>query len=418
MKHKNTPAVRLPWWQALSLAPDDLLRDAVYRRLWLSILISSVGGQITLLALPLTAALLLHATPTQMGLLTAIEILPFALFSLPSGVWLDRVRKLPVYVAGELTIALAVASVPLAWWMGWLDMAWLYGAGFVIGTVSTTAGSAAQIVLTQVVARERLVEAHAKNALAHSSADVAGPGAAGVWIRLLGAPVALLVDALMLVISAAILRRLPVIEQRPVRTDAHFWRDLRAGLHFVRHQPVLTTLAVVVGGWQFCNNSVLGLQILHASRGLGLNEQAIGLCYAGLGLGTVMASVLGNRLSQWVGPGPAIVIGIAACGLGWLLPALAPSGAAGVAAFVAMLLLTGVGAVLVFINFLALRQSVTPEAYLGRMTSTMRWLILLPAGPGALMGGWLGERFGLPTALGVAGVLQLMHQRDRALPRP
>lgn len=408
MNHKNTTAVRLPWWQSLSLAPDDLLRDAVYRRLWLSILISSVGGQITLLALPLTAALLLHATPTQMGLLTAVEILPFALFSLPSGVWLDRVRKLPVYVAGELTIALAVASVPLAWWMGWLGMAWLYGAGFLIGTVSTTAGSAAQIVLTQVVARERLVEAHAKNALASSSADVAGPGAAGVLIRLLGSPVTLLVDALMLVISAAILRGLPVIEQRPVRTDAHFWRDLRAGLRFVRRQPVLTTLAVVVGGWQFCHNSVLGLQILHATRGLGLSEQAIGLCYAGLGLGTVMASVLGNRLSQRVGPGPAIVIGFAACGLGWLLPALAPSGAAGVAAFVAMLLLTGVGGVLVFINFLALRQSVTPEAYLGRMTSTMRWLIMLPAGPGALMGGWLGEHFGLPTALGTAGVLALI----------
>ena len=399
--------MRLPWWQALRLAPDDLLRDAVYRRLWLSVLISSVGGQITLLALPLTAALLLHATPTQMGLLTAVEMLPFALFSLPSGVWLDRVRKLPVYVAGELTIALAVASVPLAWWMGWLGMTWLYGVGFLIGTVSTTAGSAAQIVLTQVVARERLVEAHAKNALASSSADVAGPGAAGVLIRLLGAPVALLVDALMLVISAAILRKLPVIEQRPVRTDAHFWRDLRAGLRFVRHQPVLITLAVVVGGWQFCNNAVLGLQILHASRGLGLNEQAIGLCYAGLGLGTVMASVLGNRLSQRVGPGPAIVIGFAACGTGWLLPALAPTGAAGVAAFAAMLLLTGVGGVLVFINFLALRQAVTPTAYLGRMTSTMRWLIMLPAGPGALMGGWLGERFGLPTALGAAGVLSL-----------
>ena len=75
------------WWRRLALAPDDLLRDAVYRRLWLSILISSVGGQITLLALPLTAALLLHATPVQMGWLTAVETLPFALFSLPSGVW-------------------------------------------------------------------------------------------------------------------------------------------------------------------------------------------------------------------------------------------------------------------------------------------------------------------------------------------
>ena len=161
---------------AALLPEGDLLREATYRRLWSSILISSLGGQVTLLALPLTAAVLLHASPTQMGVLTFVEILPFVLFSLPSGVWLDRVRKLPVYVIGESTMALVVASVPFAWWMGWLTMPWLYVVGFVIGAIFTTAGSAAQIVLTQVVPRERLVEAHAKNALASSSAEVAGPG--------------------------------------------------------------------------------------------------------------------------------------------------------------------------------------------------------------------------------------------------
>src|SRR5512140_3352409 len=145
----------------LTLAPSDLLRDAVYRRLWISILTSSFGAQVTMLALPLTAAVLLHASPTQMGVLTAMEIVPFVLFSLPSGVWLDRVRKLPVYVIGELFIAFTLATVPFAWWMGWLTMEWLYFVGFAIGAVNTTAGSAAQIVLTQVVPRERLVEAHA-----------------------------------------------------------------------------------------------------------------------------------------------------------------------------------------------------------------------------------------------------------------
>ena len=84
-----------------SLPAHDLLRDRAYRRLWTSIVISSFGGQVTMLALPLTAAVLLHATPTQMGLLSAVEILPFVLLSLPAGVWLDRVKKLPVYVAGD-----------------------------------------------------------------------------------------------------------------------------------------------------------------------------------------------------------------------------------------------------------------------------------------------------------------------------
>ena len=420
---------RARWRERLTLAPTDLLRDAVYRRLWTSILISSLGGQVTMLALPLTAALLLNATPTQMGWLTALEILPFVLFSLPSGVWLDRVRKLPVYVAGELTIGVAVASVPVVWWLDRLSMGWLYLVGFMIGTVSTTAGSAAQIVLTQVVPRERLVEAHAKNALASSGAEVAGPGLAGALIKLTGAPLALLVDAVMLLSSALILRGIRVHEVREPHPQPDFWRDLKEGIDFVRGHRLLVALAVVVGGWQLCHNAATVVQILYATRELKLSEHTIGLCFVGLGVGTISSSVFGHRISERLGPGPALLLGFAICGSGWLLPALVgPASALGVPAFAAMLVLYGVGAVLVFINFLALRQAVTPEPLLGRMTSTMRWLILLPAGPGALLGGWLGEHVSLRATLMFAGTTALLLalagwrsdviRRVRQLPRP
>ena len=391
----------------LRLAPDDLLRDATYRRLWTSILISSFGGQVTMLALPLTAAVLLHATPTQMGLLTAMEVVPFVLFSLPSGVWLDRVRKLPVYVIGESLLAVIVASVPLAWWLGWLSMAWLYIVGFAIGTVATIAGSAAQIVLTQVVARERLVEAHAKNALASSSSEVAGPGAAGVLIKLVGAPIALLADAVLLAISAAILRGIQVQEGAQLAAS-RFWPAMRAGLVFVAQHRLLVTMACIVGGWQMCHHAALVVQILFATRTLGLSEGAVGLCFVGLGLGTIAASTVGSRISRRLGPGPTLVLGVAICGAGWLLGAIAPASAVGVVMFAAMLMMFGVGAVLIFITFLSMRQAVTPAPLLGRMTSTMRWLILLPAGPGALLGGWLGEHYGLRSALVFAGVSALV----------
>ena len=386
----------------LRVKPDDLLGDALYRRLWLSVLISSFGGQITMLALPLTAALLLHASPTQMGLLTTMEIIPFVLFSLPAGVWLDRVRKLPVYVAGELTLAVAVASVPLAAWAGALSIEWLYLVGFVIGTVYTTAGGAAQIVLTQVVERDRLVEAHAKNALASSGAEVAGPGAAGALIKLVGGPAALLLDALMLVGSAAILRGIHVREQ-PAGHAGRFWAELREGLRFVRANRLLVALAASAGAWQMCHNAALVVNILYATRSLGLSEQWIGLSYTGLGIGTVGASLIGDRISRRIGPGPCLTLGFGLCGLGWTLLALTPPGRWGVAAFVANLVLFGLGAVFIFINFISLRQAVTPAPMLGRMTSTMRCLILIPAGPGALIGGWLGEHLGLRAALGFAG---------------
>lgn len=414
--------------QFFTLAPGDLLRDAVYRRLWSSILISSLGGQITMLALPLTAAVLLQATPTQMGLLQAMEILPFVLFSLPAGVLLDRMRKLPVYIWGETLLAVAVATVPLAAWLGALSMGWLYVVGFVLGCVYTVAGSAAQIVLTQVVPRERLVEAHAKNALASSGAEVAGPGLAGALIKLFGAPLALAVDAVLLLVSAVILRRVRVQEQLACGDGRDFLAQLREGLRFVRERALLVSLAAAVGAWQLCHNAALVVQILFATRELQLSPQTVGLSYVALGVGTVLASVFGHRISRRIGPGPCLVLGFAACGLGWLQLALVPAGTAGVVSFGLMLFAFGVGAVLIFINFLSLRQAVTPAPLLGRMTSTMRWLILLPAGPGALIGGWLGEHVGLRAALGFSGVgaclLALLAWRHgvirsvRELPKP
>ena len=124
--------------------------------------------------------------------------------------------------------------------------------------------------------------------------------------------------------------------------------------------------------------------------------------------GTIAGSVLGRRVSQRIGPGPCLVVGYLICGAGWTLLALAPANAWGVAAFALMLMLFTTGAVFIFINFLALRQAVTPEPLLGRMTATMRWLTLLAAGPGALLGGWLGEHVGLRAALGFAGGVSLL----------
>ena len=395
------------WLNSLSLSSTDLLRDRTYRRLWTSILISSFGGQVTLLAIPLTAAVLMHAAPTQMGLLTAMEIVPFALFSLPTGVVLDRVRKLPVYVVGELSIALGVATVPIAWWLGWLSMPWLYFVAFLIGAVNTTAGSAAQIVLTQIVPRPRLVEAHAKNALASATAEVTGPAAAGALIKLTGAPIALLANACLLMISASILRGVPVRET-PSKVNPPFWSAMREGLDFVRGHQLLITMAACVGIWQMCSQSATVVQILFAIHQLGLSERGVGFSYVALGVGTVFASANGHRVVSRLGPGPTFVLGFAVSGAGWLLLAVAPANSLGILAYAAMLLMYGVGAIFIFINFLSLRQSVTPAPMLGRMTSTMRWLILLPAGPGALLGGWVGEHVGLRAALGFSGVTALL----------
>ncbi|MBA3505447.1 MAG: MFS transporter, partial [Betaproteobacteria bacterium] len=142
-------------FRGLWLSPD-------FRKLWASLTITSFGAQITNLALPLTAALLLHATPLQMGILIALETLPFALVSLHAGVLLDRVRKLPIVIATDLGRGLALLAIPMSAFMNALSIEILYVVGFLCGIQNVVGGAAYQVLLAQMAGRKRLVEANAK----------------------------------------------------------------------------------------------------------------------------------------------------------------------------------------------------------------------------------------------------------------
>lgn len=392
----------------LNAAPG-LWRDPRYRRIWIALLFGGFAGQIAHLALALTAAVLLQATPAQIGLLAALGNLPYALFLLPAGVWLDRVRKLPVYIGGELVLAATLAVVPLAWVFGGLSIELLGAIAFIGGCVSVTAGTAGQIVLTHIVRREQLVEAHAKSRIAYALAEVAGPGLAGLLIRLCGTPLTLLLNAGLLLGSVAVLRGLRVDEAPLADRAGSFRQQLVEGLRFVAGDRLLLAMALAVGLWQVFQTAAMVTQVLFATRLLGLDELRYGFCLGAAGLGSVIAGTLGHRLAHRCGPGPSLIGGIALSGAGWLQLAVAPSGPAGVAALMVMLLCFSASVVLIFSNLLALRQAVTPPPMLARMTGTMRWLTLFPALPGTLLGGTLAEHYGLrfPLVFGGLGALLL-----------
>jgi MFS family permease len=162
-----------------------LWRSRDFRKLWLSLTITSFGAQITNLALPLTAALLLNATPMQMGILVALETLPFALVSLHAGVLLDRVRKLPVIIFADVGRGIALLAIPIAAWLGSLSMEILFAVGFLCGVQNVVGGAAYQVLLAQMAGRKRLVEVNAKFARGETSAALIGPGLAGGLIQLL-----------------------------------------------------------------------------------------------------------------------------------------------------------------------------------------------------------------------------------------
>jgi MFS family permease len=409
---------------------DGLWLSASFRRLWLSLTVTSFGAQITNLALPLTAALLLNATPMQMGILVALETLPFALFSLHAGVLLDRVRKLPVIIAADVGRGIALLAIPVAAWFGLLSMEILFAVGFLCGMQNVVGGAAYQVLLAQMAGRKRLVEANAKVTLGETSAALIGPGIAGGLIHVLTAPFAIALDAMTFFASALMLRRIKA--PNDVARDGvngGVWREIGEGLKLVWGNRTLWGLAWLAGIWQFLHHMQVAVLILFATRELGLSAGAIGLAFVFGGAGCVLASASAERLSARFGIGPVIVHGLILSAFGWQAYGLigGPPWLAGLLLGMAMLVFD-FGAILYAINYLSLRQAITPDRLLGRMTATMRFVTVASAPIGSLVGGALASEIGLRSTLLVVGVLGLLLsaaavlwspvRRHRALPDP
>jgi predicted MFS family arabinose efflux permease len=389
---------------AEKLGSDNLLRSLDFRRFWLSTALNEFGSQITGLALPLCAALVLHATPTQMGTLVALRAVPFALFGLPVGVWLDRNRKLPILLWSQFMFGIVLGSVAVAYWFGVLTIGWLYAVGFLIGTGIVVGGSAEQVYLTHLVGRAGLVDAQAKFATTDSASRLIGPGIGGVLVQWLTAPVAILVNACGFFISVWNLRHLSVRDPLPAPPETHPLREMRDGLAFVWHQPVLRALAWGAGLWHCLFYGYMALQILFATRELGMTPGVLGTAQMLGGIGVFVSSMLLKPLSKKFGAGGTILIGIGCTALGFLLtpfipPAIFGSTAASATAYGLIIFFFDCGATLFFMPYLALRQKVTPDAFLGRMVSTMRFLTVATAPLGALAAGAIAEQFGVRAGL-------------------
>jgi MFS family permease len=381
--------------------------SADFRKLWTSLTITSFGAQITNLALPLTAALLLNATPMQMGILVALETLPFALVSLHAGVLLDRVRKLPIVIIADIGRGVALLAIPFTAWLGVLSIEILFVVGFLCGVQNVIGGAAYQVLLAQMAGRKRLVEANAKTALGETSAALIAPGIAGGLIQLLTAPFAIVLDAVAFFISALLLRR--VIGHNDVPhpgARAGIWREIGEGLKLVAGNRTLCALAWLAGLWQFLHHMQIAVLILFATRELSLSAGSIGFAYALGGLGCLLASALAQRLSARFGVGPMLVNGLIMTAFGWQAFGLigGPPWVATLALGAAMLVFD-FGAIQWGINYLALRQAITPDRLLGRMTATMRFFGVASAPLGSLVGGALATAVGLrPTLLTVAAL--------------
>jgi predicted MFS family arabinose efflux permease len=380
---------------------SGLLAQPAFLKLWGALTLSVAGGQVSAVALPLTAALWLGAAPAEMGALAALRWAPYLLFGLLVGVWLDRVRRRPVLIWTHVGRAALLGTIPAAALLGVLRIELLYVVAFAVGTLMLFSDVAYQSVLPALVPTDRLVEANARVEQSRSLAQIAGPGAGGALVELLTAPIALAFDGLAFAVGAVLVGLIGTPEAPP-RPAAP--RDVRAelveGVRWVFGHPLLRAIQTTSMTF-ICANSVWSaVYVLYLTRERGLAPVTIGLLTAAAGPAGLLGAALTPRIVARLGLGPTIVscYGLAG-GATLLLPASAAVPWAALPLLFAAQLGFGFG-LAIGSPELALRQSVTPARLLGRTNATMRSLNWSTVTVGSLIGGALGEALGLaPTML-------------------
>ncbi len=383
--------------------PDQsLFRSQGFRSVFRAAAISTLGTQISFLAVPLLAVTALNATPAQLGILGALKTIAFLLVGLPAGAWLDRIRRRGVMVAADLARAMLLASVPVTWWLHILTIEQLYLVVLLTGVATLFFDVAAQSYLPFVVGRDRLTPANSALQSWDGAASVAGPSIAGYLVQLASAPVAVLVDAATYLWSAVFLAGIRRREPQPERTaERRLLAEILEGLRFVFRHPLLRPIALVGAGTNLFIQIAIVILPLMFKRILGLSDGQLGLFFAFGGVGMLLGSLTANRLAKRFGHGPVLwIIGLAATPFGLLVPLIAGGPWLWVATCSWLVLTYRIGMNNVIL--VSFRQRATPDRLLSRMNATMRFLMTGALAIGAALAGAIGQYAGIRAALWVA----------------
>jgi MFS family permease len=372
-----------------------------FLKYWIGSSISTIGSQVTVLAMPLTAVFIFGAGPAETGLLTALGSAPFVLLGLFAGAWIDRLPRRPVRIVADLCSALVIASVPAAALLGVLRLEQLYVVAFLAGCCSVWSRTSVAAMLPSLVGRENLLEANSRILTSFSVAQIAGPSLGGLLVQVLTAPLALAVDSASFLVSAFCVWRVRLQEPSvPAASRRSIWHDVFQGLAWLRDQPILFRLTFSIGLANLAFYGVQAVIVVYATRDLGLSPAELGLALAVMGPSSLAGSLLAVRVARRFGLGRTLVASLGGEAASRVL--LLVAGGTPLTALLCIgmaQLLFGFIAPLWDVNANSLRQTVTPERLLGRVTAASSFVGIGMGPIGALLAGWIGELAGPRVAL-------------------
>jgi len=384
-----------------------LSRSPDFVKLWSGYTIAVIGSQITVLALPLTAILLLGASATETGLLVAARMAPALGLGLLIGAWVDRLPRRPIMIASDIGSALVIGSVPAAAALGILGLPQLYVVAFLAGVFFIATESARTALVPTIVGRDQLVAANSRLQGSSAVAQVAGPSLAGLLVQALTAPTAMLFDALTFLASAALLARVRVRETvAPRAAGTRVWHEIVEGLRWMRGHPIVFRSVVAIALANIEWFAVQAILVVYATRELALPPVLLGIAIAAMGpLSLLGVALVGPLTARW-GVGPVMIAALFLETLSRLLLPFAsgtPIQAAAVLAVSQALL--GLTVPLWNVTSSSLQQAVTPERLLGRVTAATRFVGWGVAPPAALAAGLLADAIGLRPTLFACAVI-------------
>ena len=379
-----------------------LFRHRDFRLLWTGQTVSSIGSNVTTVALPLVAVAVLDATTFQVAVLTAAAWLPWLLVGLPAGAWVDRLRRRPVMILCDLVSAVLFLSVPVAALLGLLTIGQLLAVALGAGLARVFFETADQVYLPTLLRPEEVPEGNARLQATQTASYVVGPGLAGLVAQLAGALSALLLDAVSFLVSAACLWRIRTVERRPRRPDGppSLRREAAAGVRFVAGDPYLRVMAVYGAA---SNIGLVGYQavlVVFLVRTAGLSPGLVGLLIGLASLGGIVGATLATTVARRIGTARAMLLAALGAGPPALLIPLAGPGVAAlwlVVGGVVVSLAVAVGNVVKG----SFRQTYTPHALLGRVTVSMQLLNYGTIPLAAVLAGALGAAYGPGRAMWV-----------------
>lgn len=390
----------------------EVLRIPSFLLFWSASTLRAFGGSIAGVAFQVLIVAVVAATPVQIGVLSALGVVPYLFLGLIVGALMDRWSRQRTLVVTSIGRALVLGVVPVLLLLDGLGFWSLAAIMLALGVLTLFADSASQPLLPALVPRDALVPANARLGQSETVAGTAGPAIGGALLTLVGAPLLFVFESVVHAVSAVLQSRIRVREAAPPprAQGRHIGHDIIEGMRYTYRHRTLRPLAISVHIWFLGNSLAATLFAVYALRDLAVEPWAFGVALACGGVGGLLGALLAPAVGRRLGAGRAILVGRMLVVLPWAALALVPVNASSSLLLVLPLLsaaqfVYGLSMGIEDANDIGYRQSVAPDEVQGRMNSTIRTVNRMVFFFGALLAGVLATLVGYPVTFGISAAV-------------